>query len=317
MRLGAVADLERGVGGVGRDRGNARREKLPDLLGLVDGPGMHREVRRRGLREERRRDEVLARRDRVDRGKEGRGLARRGQRDAVVEDVARRDLREGLVHALDELGVEGADEAARRQPENRGELRHPAGHGAPGARRHPGRALDLDDVAKRRSVAVKDLLEPRDAVLAELGGDDELLELPGGERPHGQPLGPEEDVLVVENDRLAVAREAHVELDRVGAEALGEVEARDRVLAGPPRRAAVADDPGRVGALPVAHRRRIMSRPRLRRGSRRGRRPGPERRSRAGRSRADPPRPRSPRPASRCASGLPRPPRRAGFREPR
>ncbi len=165
--------------------------------------------------EQRRGDEVLARRDRVDGRKERGGLARRGQRDATVEDVARRDFGKCLVHPLHELGVERPHEAAPGQAENGSQLRHAAGHRA---HRHPGRALDLDDVPKRRAIPVEHLLELRNAVLAELGRDDELLDLAPGEGAHRQPLRAENHVLVVEDDGLAVAREANVELDRVRAE---------------------------------------------------------------------------------------------------
>src|SRR5947208_1360479 len=83
--------------------------------------------------------------------------------------------------------------AARGDAEFRRQSHDAARHGPVG---HARSALDLDDVAKRASVAVEHLLEPRDAVLAELGGDDELLDLARGEGAHGNALGSEEDVVV-------------------------------------------------------------------------------------------------------------------------
>src|SRR5262245_46524973 len=181
-------------------------------------------------------------------------------------------MRRDITHALQELGVEGRHEAPRFDAVKAGQLRDPARHRAV---RHAGNALDLDDVSQRRPIAVKDLLELRDAVLPHLRRDYELLDLPPGEGFDRDPLGPQDDLVVVEDDGFALTREPDVELDRLGAEALGEVEALDRVLARPAGRAAVPHDPGPVLLLPVAHRGGILSRrrPRPPPGSPRGPRP--------------------------------------------
>ena len=175
----------------------------------------------------------------------------------MIEEKARRDVRRGLAHALEEFGVEGRHETPVGQAEGVRELRDAAGHRAG---LHAVAGLDLDDVPKPAAVAMEHLLQLRDAVLAELRRDRELLDLPPREAAHRDALGPEHDVLVVKEHGFAVARLPHVELDGVDAEALGEVEALDRVFARPPRGAAVADDPDRMRLFPLAHadRPRIM-----------------------------------------------------------
>src|SRR6266540_2604193 len=115
-----------------------------------------------------------------------------------------------------------------------------------------GRTLHLDDVSERSSITVEDVREPRDPVLPVFGREHELLDLPRREAPDRDPLRAQSHLVVVEDDGLAVAGLAKVELDRVDPDALGPVEALDRVLAGAARRAAVADDPRGVGLAPVA-----------------------------------------------------------------
>jgi len=102
------------------------------------------------------------------------------------------------------------------------------------------------------AVPVEDLFQSRDAVIPELRGKRQAFDLAGCEAAYRNPLGPQRDLLVVKQDGFAVAGLAQVELDRVGPEALGPVQAVERVLPRPARRAAVADDPDRVGVLRVA-----------------------------------------------------------------
>jgi hypothetical protein len=70
------------------------------------------------------------------------------------------------------------------------------------------------------------------------------------------PLASDRDGVVVEDDELAVLRLLEIELDRVRPLGLREVEALERVLARPPRRAAMAHDPDGMRFFPVAHRAR-------------------------------------------------------------
>ena len=75
------------------------------------------------------------------------------------------------------------------------------------------------------AIPVEDFLETRNAVFAELRGELQPLDFPCGEALDRDALAPEHDLLVVEEDRLAVPSLPQVELDGVGAEALRPVEA--------------------------------------------------------------------------------------------
>ena len=82
----------------------------------------------------------------------------------------------------------------------------------------------------------------------------QLVDFARGERAHRDPLVPENDVLVVKENGLSVARLPEIDLDGVDAEYFGRVEAVDRVLARTAGSAAVPDDPRAVRRLPFAHR---------------------------------------------------------------
>src|SRR5262245_30087467 len=195
----------------------------------------------------------------------------------MTEEEARRDRRSRVPHALQELRVEGGDETPVADAEHLGEASDAARHRP---ELHTVSGLDLDDVSEPPAVPVKDRLEARDAVVAELRRYGQPLDLAPREAAHRDALSTEDDFVVVEEHGLAVARLADVELDGVHAEALGEIEALDRVLAGAPGGAAVADDPGPVGLLPLAHGGRIIAEPGPRRpprGSDPGPPPGPAR----------------------------------------
>src|ERR1700693_3319434 len=251
-----VADRQAEIGQIGDHRSDAGADQTSELRLLVDRPRVNGQPRCRRLLEQGSVYEIPARTDRVHGREDRRRLAGRGERDRVVEDEARRDLRVGFAHPAQELGVEGSDEAAGADAEG------PCEHGD--ATRHQGelrrgRRLDLDDVAQGVAVAVKALPETRDPVLPELGREGQLLDFPGREALDRNALAAEHDVLVVEEHRLAVPGLPQVELNRVGAEALGPVQAVQGVLPRAARRPAVPHDPDEVRSLPVAHGRDSIS----------------------------------------------------------
>src|SRR6266536_400407 len=167
----------------------------------------------------------------------------------MVEEIAGRENGIDLAHPLAEFGIETDDEAPRADSVLGGEGRDaPRHHAAVEA----GRRLHLDDVPERPSVTVEHVGKPRDPILPVFRGKDELLDLPRREAPDRHPLRAESDFIVMEDDGLTVAGLAEVELDGVDSDALGPVEALDRVLPGATRRAPVPHDPGGMRLAPLA-----------------------------------------------------------------
>ena len=103
---------ERQVRDVSRDRRDPIFQEPLNLFGRIGGPGMHRQARAGRLSEQRRRDEIAAGTDAVDRREKWSSLARLGQRYRVVEEEARGYVRIALAQAAQEVGGEGGNQAA-------------------------------------------------------------------------------------------------------------------------------------------------------------------------------------------------------------
>jgi hypothetical protein len=96
------------------------------------------------------------------------------------------------------------------------------------------------------AVAVEDVRELGDPVVTKVRGQDEALDLPGREVPHRDLLVSQDDVLVVEENCLAVASLSKVKLDGVGFEALRPIETVEGILSRAPRGPTVPNDPNGV-----------------------------------------------------------------------
>src|SRR5688500_20355508 len=106
----------------------------------------------------------------------------------MVEQVSRRQPRLHLANLFQEFHVERDDDAPRDDAVLGGEAGDPARHHASVVVR---RRLDLDDITERGTVAVKDVLETRDSILAVLRWKLPAPELATRAAAHGHAVARE------------------------------------------------------------------------------------------------------------------------------